>query len=163
MRRVPHLTALPGAVLALGLLAGAGRAQPVTPYRVPGYMTPPVSPYINLLRGGNPTYLNYYGLVRPQVQFQNSVVGLQQEVTTLGTGTGAQAGPTGLPETGHAVSFVNYSHYYASPLGRPGGGASLGVGAAAAAARPGGGAMAGAAARPTMPGGGTAAPRTPRR
>ena len=43
---------------------------------------PAVSPYINLLRRDNPAYLNYYGLVRPEVEFRNSINLLQQQVTT---------------------------------------------------------------------------------
>src|SRR5437016_1126676 len=42
---------------------------------------PPVSPYLNLLRPASPLYLNYYGLVRPQVEFRNTAQALQQEVT----------------------------------------------------------------------------------
>ena len=30
------------------------------------------SPYLNLLRGGNSTLLNYYGLVRPEQEFRQA-------------------------------------------------------------------------------------------
>jgi hypothetical protein len=121
MRRIPHLTAVSGALLALGLTAGAGRAQLPGPRGVPGFNSPVVSPYINLLRQNNPAYLNYYGLVRPQVGFQNSIQGLEQQVNTLGDATGLQpTGPGGLGVTGHPVAFVNYLHYYTNPYGRTG-------------------------------------------
>jgi hypothetical protein len=105
--------------LALAL-PGAQAQVPVTPRGVPGYMTPPVSPYINLLRRGSPAAVNYYGIVRPEIQFENALGNLQQQVTTLGTETG-EAGPGGLPPTGHPVQFMNYSHYFGAPLNAVGG------------------------------------------
>jgi hypothetical protein len=65
---------------AVALSAGAARAQF-------GYYSPPQTspfpradqPLLNLARGGNPA-INYYGLVRPQLEFQQSIYGLQQQV-----------------------------------------------------------------------------------
>src|SRR5262245_22152302 len=108
-----------GAALALtlaGLLAGATRAraqataQQGTP---PAYRPPAVSPYLNLFRQGSPPAVNYYGLVRPQVEFRNSITGLQQQVRTLETGPSAVGGVGAeLPTTGHAVGFQNLGSYY---------------------------------------------------
>jgi hypothetical protein len=90
--------------LAAFLWCGVARAQ--GPYR------PPVSPYLNLVRPGNPG-LNYYNLVRPQVEFGNSIVGLQQQVGALGTEVALEAqGQTTFPTTGHPTTFGNYSHYF---------------------------------------------------
>jgi hypothetical protein len=116
---------------------GAANAQfPVGGRAIPGYRTPALSPYINLLRGGDPS-LNYFGLVRPQINFQNSLLGVQQQVNTL-TGDLAGEGEIGvLGPTGHPAAFMNYSHYYGlgalsasgtSRLSRGGAGAAGGAG-----------------------------------
>lgn len=71
---------------------------------------PQVSPYINLLRGGNQA-IQYQGLIRPQQNFyryqeqqrlfnQQFQSGLRQ-LSRQGTGV-----------TGHQTAFFNYSHYY---------------------------------------------------
>ena len=69
-RIVPVLT-------ALALTAGAASAQQ------PGTYTPPytpssptTSPYLNLLHSGNPA-INYYGIVRPQIQQSEQLQQLQ--------------------------------------------------------------------------------------
>lgn len=55
-------------VLGLGLV-GDARAQAPDPFQPPpfGY-----SPYLNLLRRGSTPALNYYGIVRPQLQTQSA-------------------------------------------------------------------------------------------
>jgi hypothetical protein len=84
---------------------GPGIGQP--------YLPPPVSPYINLLRGGSSTFLNYYGIVRPQFAFQNAIGTLNQEVTAnqaaITTGLG---GNPGVLYTGHSAVFLNTSGYF---------------------------------------------------
>ena len=83
---------------------------------------PTVSPYVNLLRG-NGTGLNYYGLVRPELQFGQSLqqlqlgLGGQQRRTSRGNPFGGFGG--GLGVTGHAVVFDSYR------LGGVGGGAGF--------------------------------------
>lgn len=37
------------------------------------------SPYLNLNRGGNTAALNYYGIIRPQMNFQSSLQSLSQQ------------------------------------------------------------------------------------
>jgi hypothetical protein len=109
------------AALAGGLVMPPARAQ--NPYANPvgpgGYRPPTYSPYLNLLRPGNPA-ANYYGLVRPQVTFANAIQGLQREITATAAqvAAGDQTDP-GLPTTGHTTSFLNYSHYFS--LGGGGG------------------------------------------
>src|SRR5205823_8814611 len=76
----------------------------------PGSFRPPLSPYLNLLRGGNPA-INYYGLVRPEQQFTRSIEQLQMQ-GTAGPVVAPLEGLQTLPYTGHPVRFVNYSHYY---------------------------------------------------
>src|SRR5262249_8648545 len=81
-----------------------------------GPTTPPYSPYLNLLRPGNPA-INYYGLVRPQFDFRQQIQGLQQ--LTAPATLEAQTANT-LPTTGHPVQFLNYSHYFGGAINRPG-------------------------------------------
>jgi hypothetical protein len=85
--------------------------------------TPVFSPYLNMARGGD-SALNYYGLVRPQVQTQQSLQQLQQQQTlmeqqqslsplTTGVGGLSTTGLGGLPlVTGHETAFGNYSHFF---------------------------------------------------
>lgn len=127
----------------VALAAGGAAAQPPAP--PPGFgqaPRPQVSPYLNLLRNGNPGYLNYYGLVRPQQEFQQGIQGLQQDVgavqSALGQPFGADLGQQQplLPGTGHRSSFLTSSSYFLTFNGRAGG---VGVGTAsgsALAARP---------------------------
>ena len=68
-----HLFFLTTALLAT---AGSAAAQYPYPYQQPGYANPPggiagppLSPYLNLLNGGNPA-VNYYNFVRPQLALQ---------------------------------------------------------------------------------------------
>jgi hypothetical protein len=84
---------------------------------------PPVSPYLNLGRGGNPA-INYYGVVRPQQQAALAIQSLdmqqdylQQSLIGPGGVIGGPTGPAplgGLPgATGGTTGyFFNYSHYY---------------------------------------------------
>ncbi len=149
------------AILTLALAGAfatqAAHAQP--PYIPPGPYTPPAySPYLNLLRGlggarrGSPA-MNYYGLVRPELDFRSNIQNLQQQVTTIGMQTTAEQAASGLPTTGHAVQFMNTARYfsgsvYRSPLTRT-------PGIPGAGAVPGGGTFPGAG---TTPGGGAGRP-----
>lgn len=124
------------------MLAGAwvevAQAQgPPLPSRPP--TTPPLSPYINLGRGGNPA-LNYYGLVRPQQDFRSSILQLQRQAANQQIQTEVQD-PT-LPTTGHPTRFLNLGAYFLNSSGqvgsargiaagfsRPSTGGSTGIGA----------------------------------
>ncbi|MEJ7590073.1 MAG: hypothetical protein WKF77_00840 [Planctomycetaceae bacterium] len=78
-----------------------------------------ISPYINLLRGGN-TGLNYYGLVRPQQDFamQNQQLGqgiqsLQMQQMQQGSQmqmNGGSYGYSQLGMTGHPVIFNSFGN-----------------------------------------------------
>jgi|SRR5262245_30249490 len=108
------------AVCALGLCAESVSAQP----RVgPTNSRPPVSPYLNLLRPGNSAGANYYNLVRPQLDFRNSIQNLQQEITNNQTAI-TDLNTSMLPATGHATTFLDTRGYFPSaPGARPGGAA----------------------------------------
>src|SRR5262245_24622450 len=69
----------------------------------PGYR-PPVSPYLNLTRPGNQA-INYYGLVRPQVEGAQALQQLEGQFNPTGAGAfgafGAGVDPlTGAPAAG---------------------------------------------------------------
>jgi hypothetical protein len=110
------------AVVAASLGAGEVRGQPPPP----GY-----SPYLNLARPGNPG-TNYYGLVRPQVEFRNDLQQLQRNTTRLQTGVSQLTG--GELTTGHPAGFMYFGGYY-SGLGR-GGLPARGLPSSAAPVRP---------------------------
>jgi hypothetical protein len=101
-------------VLGLALLAAlvSGAAAPA---QQPGAPRPAYSPYLNLLRPGGNAATNYYGLVRPQIDFRNQADALQQQINTnrAAIGVAAQVDPaTGLPVTGHQTRFMNYGSYF---------------------------------------------------
>jgi hypothetical protein len=132
--------------VALAVFAAGGQAQ--YPYRTqPGFYQPPLpySPYLNLLRPGNPA-INYYGLVRPQVDFRNAIGTLGQQVGSLGQDVAASeaGGGYALPVTGHPVGFMNTGRYFGTiGFGRSSVG---GVGRSSSVAAPVGGAYAGSSA-----------------
>ena len=96
-----------GLAVAVGSL-GTGRAWGQQP--PPGY-----SPYLNLARPGSPG-MNYYGLVRPQVEFRKDVQSLQRNTTRLQTDLNQMGGDLA---TGHAAGFMYFGGYYPG-LGRGG-------------------------------------------
>jgi hypothetical protein len=111
--------------LLLLLAGGQAEAQILTRPLNP-YTRPPVSPYLNLIRGGNPA-INYYGLVRPEL---DSIAAMQQ----LGQQAYAPLPPVvptaSVVATGHPAVFMNFSHYYYQNLGQttPAGGRTLNTG-----------------------------------
>lgn len=92
--------------------------------------TPTFSPYINLLREGGGVGQNYFGLVRPQVEFaqQNQMLGqginaLQANQMQPGRMVGGY-GYTQLGATGHPVMFgtINGGRFQGGYNGMAGGG-----------------------------------------
>lgn len=102
------------------LVCSVGRLGAQNPVvRPPGVLPPTYSPYLNLLRNNNPAYINYYGLVRPEVDFRNSIYGLQQGVAANAAGiSNLDASAAGLPLTGHPTTFMNRSHYFLNQGGQ---------------------------------------------
>jgi hypothetical protein len=131
---------VPPWVLALGVVLGLSQSSawaqysPYSPYSPygGGYgpTRPQLSPYLNLLRGGNPA-ANYYGGVLPERQRRAQAGQFSAEIQDLerrgaaGAEREDQEAPR-LGETGHYVQFLNTSPYYPySPyaVGAPGAGA----------------------------------------
>ena len=111
-------------VLATSFLATLGASIGSCQQRLGGIAplnSPSVySPYLNLARGGN-AGLNYYGLVRPQIGFQNTLLGLQTQVNQnqqlIATGLGGAQ--IGTPVTGHSAYYLNTGGYFLTQQ-RPG-------------------------------------------
>lgn len=114
-------------VVLLGLCAMPAFAQPRPPVP-PADSRPTVSPYLNLLRGGAPA-VNYFGIVRPELQMQQQFGQLQQQLGQTNrnlqglSDTLAPAGDQPLPATGHAATFNNTLGYFNR---MPGGGSGRG-------------------------------------
>ena len=83
--------------------------------------TPTISPYLNLTRDDDFNGLpNYFALVRPQLQQeeinrrqQRSIYSLNNDVRMIESRFAIPPqGDPGIRPTGHAVYFMNYSHYF---------------------------------------------------
>jgi hypothetical protein len=115
--------------LALGCLLGAVCPVQAQYSLRPGISTPPprptISPYINLLRGGDQA-LNYYGLVRPEFRALDTAAALQQQVDDNRAGLTGRS--TTLPATGHSATFLNYRGYFLT-MGVGGGQGTTRIGA----------------------------------
>lgn len=109
---------------------GTGYRPGFTPYNPaplygPGY-TAPLSPFLNLLRGGDSASNYFLGVIPEQQRRANT----RAFGTALGTlaqqqrsqQTQSQAADadlfTPLPTTGHPVAFQNYGGYFSQPGGR---------------------------------------------
>lgn len=116
------------AVVAVGFGEQSAQAQapgrPAGPVRTPGF-----SPYLNLLRQGNSAGVNYYGLVRPQVDARNEFRALQGQITDNRRAITDQAvNSSALPSTGDkTVTFLNTGGYFMN-LSPQGGGGGAGFG-----------------------------------
>ena len=132
---------LPAAASAQFFQPPGSYVRPYQPSR------PTVSPYLNINRGGTSPAINYYGIVRPQMQTQQNLQDMQQQLTAqaaVGPGpdtampltTGSLGATPLVSTTGHPVSYFNYSHYFPGILNRGGmrtgssGGVSAGQGGA---------------------------------
>ena len=101
-------------LFALGVLALAAVPALAQP-RVGPTSRPAVSPYLNLVRPGSPPGLNYYDLVKPQLEFRRDILDLRQQVTSNQTVlTDLTAGGTGsiIPTTGHTTRFMDTGGFY---------------------------------------------------
>jgi hypothetical protein len=108
---------------------GAGYRPGFMPYNPaplygPGY-TAPLSPFLNLLRGGD-TASNYFLGVIPEQQRRANARAFGTAINQLSQQQQLQAqqgGPDAdlfrpLPTTGHPIAFQNYGGYFSQPGGR---------------------------------------------
>lgn len=70
---------------------------------------PAFSPYLNLLRSGNSTLFNYYGLVKPEVDFRAADQQFSQQFGEINgemRSVERELSGSKLSETGHGVTFL---------------------------------------------------------
>jgi hypothetical protein len=106
---------LAGGIILLGALVPVGQVQaqaiPFRPAQAPA-PTPAYSPYLNLARPGNPT-LNYYGLVRPELQARAAFQSLEGQVNQVEQQVLIQTNQAQeLPATGHPVRFLDAGRFF---------------------------------------------------
>lgn len=99
------------AVASMGLIVSSAVCPAQAQALRPGGVGGGVSPYLNLLRGGTPTAVNYYGIVRPQLQYNAAINSLEQQVTANRVAITA-AENASVPQTGHPITFLNYHRYF---------------------------------------------------
>ena len=109
-------------------------------YQPPIGQQPPVSPYLNINRFGQPPGLNYYNMIRPQVQTQQQLMALQNQQHALSSALVGPGGTIASPDqpqptsiTGHPVNYFDWSRYFpiqGLPVGTgvAGGAAGFGLG-----------------------------------
>jgi hypothetical protein len=119
-------TTLAATLLTLASFQGAPAQAPLRPGGIRPTAQPTVSPYINLVRPGTAPAINYYGIVRPELAFRNSIGQLQTDVDAnrqlITTGRDAGGPGAGFLATGHSAVFLNTGGYFLSS----GGGAAAG-------------------------------------
>jgi hypothetical protein len=104
--------------LMLALLAALGLVLLVESHALaqPPFTRPTVTPYINLLRRGNTPALNYYGLVRPEIQARQAIQLQQQQLdlnqAQLNQLQQGQAQPQGIRTTGHQTGFLTHNRFF---------------------------------------------------
>lgn len=98
-----------GVVDTASAQTGGTRPNPAFANRSPLGSRPTISPYLNLLRQGNPA-LNYYGLVRPEQEFRaanDQFRGQLGEVSQKFDQREEQDEASNLGVTGHRVRFLS--------------------------------------------------------
>jgi hypothetical protein len=101
---------------------------------------------LNLLQRGGTPAINYYGLVRPQLQYNTAINSLEQQVAQTRVAITAQES-LNVPTTGHQISFLTYQRFFLnvgaqSPFQNVGAAAGVGTGAGASTTGAGAGARA---------------------
>jgi hypothetical protein len=126
------MTLTMGTLLAFTL--GKAQAQfPPTRGVPPSYNFPTYSPYLNLNRTGGTAAQNYFGLVRPELDFRQGLQNLNQQAT-YNQQLIADLGNQPQLATGHRIFFNNTSHFFGNLQG-PGTGTGAGAGRAGAGQR----------------------------
>jgi hypothetical protein len=73
---------------------------------------PPVSPYLNLARRDVNPAINYYGLVRPQLEFRNAIQRLDNQLTADQQGVPGSDFSADVPVTGQRAQFQTQNKYF---------------------------------------------------
>lgn len=99
-------------LMALVAASGAALAQPLP--GVAGTNPPVFSPYLNLARRDSSPAINYFGLVRPQIQARSSLLALQNQLQQENQRqmSGQSVVNPDLPVTGQQTVFLNTGGYF---------------------------------------------------
>lgn len=97
--------------VVLAATASSAFAQQTIPGG-PGVLSPVYSPYLNLLNRGQSAGANYYGLVRPQLNTENSLLMLQRQGIANQEVEKQMTANTALPITGQPSFFLNTGGYF---------------------------------------------------
>ncbi len=95
--------------LASAQYSSSRSSKPFASVRTPTNSRPTISPYLNLLRQGNPA-LNYYGLVRPEQEFRSANDQFRGQFGDVGQKFDEiekKDAATNLGVTGHHVRFLS--------------------------------------------------------
>jgi hypothetical protein len=77
-----------------------------------GGVRPTVSPYLNIVNGGNDAAINYFGLVRPQVAFGRAIQNLNNDFNFLDSNASQLNQQNQTSQTGHRSSFMTQGRYF---------------------------------------------------
>lgn len=110
-------------MLGLALFCSESQAQFQNPNapRGQGFGRPRISPYLNLLRGGDPASNFYLGTRRQRRQnatnqtFRGAILELDRRAPTVSEDLQGYFAPLGT--TGHRTAFQNYGAYYSQGVG----------------------------------------------
>ena len=110
-------------VCSLLFVAGSANAQGGFPGSQYGPSSRPAySPYLNLTRRDAPLVTNYYGLVRPEVNFRNALQQLDSQQAQTNSQQAALESALAYPATGHPSRFLSHNGYFLTNSSGGGGG-----------------------------------------
>ncbi len=95
------------ALIAVVSSASEALAQPVFPASRPTF-----SPYLNLARSGSSPTLNYYGLVRPEINNRQNIQAIQSVAASNQRSIGDLVNGGEIPTTGVSSQFLNHYVYF---------------------------------------------------
>jgi hypothetical protein len=106
------LLALAAVLTCVAGTAGPAAAQAPGPRTVQLPPGPTVSPFLNLTRRGTLPAINYYGMVRPQLNTYAGLQVLQQGILQSQLVGPAVADVDGVPTTGRPAGFMTHAPYF---------------------------------------------------
>lgn len=102
----------PVAMAFFALIAFVGSASEVLAQPVFPASRPTFSPYLNLARSGSSPTLNYYGLVRPEINNRQNLQAIQSVAAANQRSIGDLVNGGELPTTGVSSQFMNHYSYF---------------------------------------------------
>lgn len=102
----------PVAVAFFALIAIVGSASDVLAQPVFPASRPTFSPYLNLARSGSSPTLNYFGLVRPEINNRQNIQAIQSAAASNQRSISDLVNGGELPTTGVSSQFMNHYSYF---------------------------------------------------